>query len=426
MVPIIAYTENDIKKVAEGKTKEIFTISNHDEYVLIRSKNRITAFNAQRSNQIEGKGAIANDTTCNVFEYLNALGLKTHYVERGAENEFVALSCKMIPLEWVARRIATGSFLKRNPGVKEGYRFNPPKLEVFFKDDANNDPQWSEEQILEHRFEFNGLKIGKREINSMKRQTDVIFRVLEKAWNAEGCTLIDLKVEFGVTKNGELVLADVIDNDSWRVWPAGDRRLQLDKQFYRDLKQVDDAALSKLKENYQTVAHITKNFIKPTCGRVVVLMGSTNDMEYASRICDGCKTLGIAAIKRVSSAHKTTENVLEIIAEYEGDSIPTVFVATAGRSNGLGLVIAGNSALPVINAPPLDADWAAKDIWSSVHTPSGLGCSTVLGADEAALAAAKTLAINDYMIFGRLLVKQFDNFAAISVSIQFSVSEFQK
>uniref|UniRef100_F1L633 Multifunctional protein ADE2 n=1 Tax=Ascaris suum TaxID=6253 RepID=F1L633_ASCSU len=222
MVPIIAYTENDIKKVAEGKTKEIFTISNHDEYVLIRSKNRITAFNAQRSNQIEGKGAIANDTTCNVFEYLNALGLKTHYVERGAENEFVALSCKMIPLEWVARRIATGSFLKRNPGVKEGYRFNPPKLEVFFKDDANNDPQWSEEQILEHRFEFNGLKIGKREINSMKRQTDVIFRVLEKAWNAEGCALIDLKVEFGVTKNGELVLADVIDNDSWRVW-AGRR-----------------------------------------------------------------------------------------------------------------------------------------------------------------------------------------------------------
>uniref|UniRef100_A0A914S2P5 PurE domain-containing protein n=1 Tax=Parascaris equorum TaxID=6256 RepID=A0A914S2P5_PAREQ len=156
-------------------------------------------------------------------------------------------------------------------------------------------------------------------------------------------------------KLGELVLADVIDNDSWRVWPAGDRRLQLDKQFYRDLKQVDDAALSKLKENYQKVAHITKNFINATYGRVVVLMGSTNDMEYASRICDGCKKLGIPTVKRVSSAHKTTESVLEIIAE----------------SNGLGLVIAGNSALPVINAPPLDADWAAKDIWSSIHTPSG-------------------------------------------------------
>lgn len=159
-----------------------------------------------------------------MLEYLNAVGVPTSFVSRvdGSSKAFIAKSCEMVPIEWVTRRIATGSFLKRHPNVKEGYRFAPIKLETFFKDDANHDPYWSLESIKEAKFDQIG-QLSESQVERMCQLTRLVFQLLERAWQTLDHSLVDMKVEYGIDKaTGEIVLSDVIDNDLWRLWPNGD------------------------------------------------------------------------------------------------------------------------------------------------------------------------------------------------------------
>ena len=57
-----------------------------------------------------------------------------------------------------------------------------------------------------------------------------------------------------ITLTGEIILADIIDADSWRLWPAGDRRLQKDKQVYRDMSEITPEALQQVKRNFEWIA----------------------------------------------------------------------------------------------------------------------------------------------------------------------------
>ncbi|XP_033106675.1 multifunctional protein ADE2-like [Anneissia japonica] len=395
------------KLLNEGKTKKIFELPNNR--VLVQSKDRITAHNAQKVNDLQGKAAISTKTTCLLFEYLAKLGLPSHFIKQETDTAFVAVRCDMILIEWVTRRVATGSFLKRNPGVQEGYRFSPPKLEFFYKDDAAGDPQWSREQIIEAKMNCGGRVISADDVDKMSRITVAVFEVLEKAWSSLDCSLIDMKIEFGVSaETGEIILADIIDSDSWRLWPSGDRRLMKDKQVYRDLKEVTEESLQVVKKNFEWIMEKVKLFNTKPPAQVVVLMGSPSDAEHCDKIKKSCEELGILCETRVTSAHKGTEETMQILAQYEGCSIPIIFIAVAGRSNGLGPVLSGNTPFPVINCPPIKADWGAQDIWSSLRMPSGMGCSTVLSTEAAALCAAEMLALSDHTIWGTLRVKQLN------------------
>lgn len=395
--------------IIEGKTKKVYDLPENPGLCLILSKDRITAGDGVKAHDLVGKAEISNKTNGKVFELLNLAGIETAYVKAAAENAFIAKKCQMVPIEWVTRRLATGSFLKRNIGVPEGHRFAPPKQETFFKDDANHDPQWSDEQILSAKFTFNGLLIGSDEIKIMKKMSRLVFEVLEKAWATKQCALIDMKIEFGVDSDGNILVADVIDSDSWRLWPSGDKRLMVDKQVYRNLTTVTQSDLDTVKRNFTWIYEQLETILPGNDNLVVILMGSPSDKAHCDKIAKHCHDLGLNVELRVTSAHKSTEDTLRIIHEYENVVNNLVFIAVAGRSNGLGPVLSGNTTYPVINCPPLKPENVEIDIWSSLNLPSGLGCPTVLYPEAAALHAAQIFALTNYLIWSKLAVKQFNN-----------------
>ncbi|KAH3834391.1 multifunctional protein ADE2-like [Dreissena polymorpha] len=402
------------EKVNEGKTKVVYRLKANPDEVLLHSKDRITAGDGERAHDLAGKAEISTATATAIFKLLNNAGIKTHFLYRGGKTGMVCHYCEMVPIEFVTRRVATGSFLKRNPGVKEGYRFSPPKQETFFKDDANHDPQWSYEQCVEAGLKCGGRTLGRDDFDIMCKTTVTVFEVLEKAWASLDCSLIDMKVEFGVSpKTGEILLADIIDSDSWRLWPSGDRRLMKDKQVYRELQEVTTEALDTVKRNFQWIAERVELLSPKPKGRAVVFMGSPTDMAHCEKIRASCKMYGVPCELRVTSAHKGTDETKNILAQYEGEGIPTVFIAVAGRSNGLGPVLSGNATWPVINCPPLAADWGTEDVWSSLRLPSGLGCTTLTSPEAAGLAAAQILCMTDHVIWSRLRASQLNTWVGL-------------
>lgn len=241
--------------LAEGKTKQIYADSADPDLAYMVNKDHITAGDGARRNKLAGKSCWSTTTTANVFRLLHAENIATHFVEQVNDVTLLVRRCVMLPIEQVQRRIATGSYLKRYPQVSEGTRFEPVLVETFLKDDARHDPQvWARD------IEEMGIATA-AELAWMAMQGQRVFEILEKAWSGIDVTLVDLKIEFGRDLQGKLLVADVIDNDSWRLWPGGDKNRMLDKQVYRNLKDITPADLRGIADRYALVADLTSKLV---------------------------------------------------------------------------------------------------------------------------------------------------------------------
>jgi len=146
---------------------------------------------------------------------------------------------------------------------------------------------------------------------------------------------------------------------------------------------------------------------------VVILMGSGADEAHSSKIAAAVRAFGIEAVMRVGSAHKTPGHVSALLAAYEADGRPKVYITVAGRSNALSGFVDGSVLSPVIACPPESPAFGGADLFSSLRMPSGIAPALVLEPANAALLAAKILGLRDASVAKAVAAFLAANSAAI-------------
>ncbi len=406
--------------VTEGKTKKVFKIKDGSDLVAVISKDDITAGDGAKHDIIPDKGRLANATTSNVFRLLKACGLPVGFVEQDSETSFVAPNCEMLPYEVVTRREAHGSYLKRNPHFAKGQLFPQLIVEFYLKtkdknwkgkplvaddplmqftDDGKQIKLFNPAKPLQGQEPFLVLPVSEvfsrddeaKLFPEMRRIARQAFLVLEKAWQLEGGTLVDLKVEFGYDSKGNA---------------AARRR---DRQ--RFLARARRAAPTSTSRSIATAARST------TWPRNT---GASRTSPAISRCRASASSCGAARRRTIPKPSPRRSAILADMMEVVTCSIhkepvrgaamlyrmlqevpDTVVIAFIGRSNGAGPVLSALSAAPVITVPASVKDFP-EDVWSSLRAPSSTPVMTVLEPSNAVLAALQILSARNPRLYARV------------------------
>lgn len=226
----------------EGKAKKLFTTD--DENLLISEfKDDLTAFNGEKKSSEEGKGALNNKISTELFKLLESEGIKTHFVKMLDDNHMLHKRTKVILIEVIVRNIATGS-LSKNLGIKDGTVLPFTLVEFDYKNDALGDPKINDQHAL-----ILGLVDYQDELDKIRRVAREINDILKPYFAQKGLNLVDFKLEFGKDKDGNIILVDEISPDNCRFWDmqSGEK---MDKDRFRQglggLKMAYEEVLNRI------------------------------------------------------------------------------------------------------------------------------------------------------------------------------------
>ena len=279
------------KEIARGKTKIISEDEENPDQVIIENGDALTKHDdPAQTRTMERKAEISTLITCIIFEILKLASIPLAYIKQLSKTTFLAVKCQMLPLEVIVRRYAVGSYLSRYPELKRDgiipHRFGELLCEVFLKTTGGaviskdgvkifqlpidpetkrviDDPLIANPKAIKWDLYHPKKPIGRDSylcsiyrdeflpdnilIEDIMMMACKVFLILEEFLSLVQLRLIDFKVEFGVGPDGKLRLADVIDNDSWRLRTFDWR--ELSKELFRQ-----NVNMEKIQESYEYVA----------------------------------------------------------------------------------------------------------------------------------------------------------------------------
>jgi phosphoribosylaminoimidazole-succinocarboxamide synthase len=240
---------SDYQHVASGKVREIYRVD--DEHLLLVASDRISAYDYVLDSTIPDKGRILTAMSVFFFGLVEAANHLAGPPDDGRipgevlGRALVVRQLEMLPVECVARGYLTGSGLldyqatgkvcgiALPPGLVEASKFDTPLFTPATKAAlGDHDENISFDRVIE--------MVGALRANQLRDRTLQIYVQAADHALTRGIIIADTKFEFGIDRDGNLVLADeIFTPDSSRYWPAEDYRAgvvqaSFDKQCVRN------------------------------------------------------------------------------------------------------------------------------------------------------------------------------------------------
>ena len=233
-----------MKLIKTGKVKDIYEKS--ADTLIFSFSDRVSAFDVILEDKIPYKGKVLCDFTVFWFERLKH---KNHFIDKISPTMIEVKKLEILPIECVVRAYLYGSLYSRYLDNK----LNLTEMNEYFENPSLHlasklprllfDPTTKSDEHDEFVNEALILKnklITSSEFNFLKNSSIDLFNKVNLVVSAADFILSDIKFEFGRDLNtGEILLADSIGPDEFRIWNRNEYRLgsvqeSYDKQVLRD------------------------------------------------------------------------------------------------------------------------------------------------------------------------------------------------